>query len=202
MDNQFTGALKQVERMMNSSLFGYSQSALQQLDGLAISMGNVTITDCDYLKLMELYARKYKKADEDKALNFCIMRMQEILWFRQREEYQKEFPKIVFTENELDEYTQEFLEDYPSYLHTYEERFRKRAILLMMLVYVILLVICVWAFHWNFLKVFFIDLCLFFGIVFYAFRYGYKKILDEQFYDLRNYVDEVCEVFDQKVRSN
>ena len=32
MDNQYMGALKQVERLMQSSLFGYSQTALEQLD--------------------------------------------------------------------------------------------------------------------------------------------------------------------------
>ena len=103
MDNQYTGALKQVERMMNSSLFGYSQSALQQLDGLALTMASEGMNDCEYLKLLELYARKYKQANEKKRLRFCIMRMQEVLWFRSRKEFQKDFPKfdltMIYSEN-------------------------------------------------------------------------------------------------------
>ncbi len=190
MANQFTGALKQVERMMNSSLFGYSQSALQQLDGLALAMANEGMTDYEYMKLLELYARKYKQSNEKKRFRFCLMRMQEIVWLKEHKEFQKEFCRIVFTKDELDEYTMLFLEGYPSYLSIYEERFRKRILAVTTVFYVLILALCVLGFGWRFWTIFTIDLAFFIGINYYCFRFAYKKILDSQFQSKLSYLEE------------
>lgn len=201
MDNQYTGALKQVERMMNSSLFGYSQSALQQLDGLALTMASEGMNDCEYLKLLELYARKYKQANEKKRLRFCIMRMQEVLWFRSRKEFQKDFPKIIFTKKDLDEYTTNFLEDYPPYVKIYEERFRKRILGWMTLFYLIVLFLFVLGFGWSFWKVFTFDLLIYIGINYISFQYAYKKILDLRFMDYLSCLEENFLKLDQMVQT-
>lgn len=200
MANQFIGALKQVERMMNSSLFGYSHSALQQLDGLALAMANEGMRDCEYMKLLELYARKYKQANEKKRLRFCLMRMQEILWLKEHKEFQKDFCRIVFTNEQLDEYTLLFLEDYPSFLNIYEERFRKRILAFMTLIYVLILALCVLGFGWQFWTVFAIDLCLFGGVNYYCFRFAYKKILDSQFEEKRSCLEENFLKMDQMIQ--
>lgn len=201
MDNQFMGALKQVERLMQNSLFGYSETLMDQLENLSLGMLDRTMTDCDYLKLLELYARKYRERNQKKALRFCVLRIHELLWFRKRSDYQSKFPRIVFTKQPLDEYFEKFMSDYPSKLQKYEQRFRIRLLCFMSFVYIIVLIFFVSFCHRTFLKVFFCDLFLFVVVNYIGFRYGLKKMLDEQLFDLRKYVDPVLEKVDQSVQS-
>lgn len=202
MDNQYMGALKQVERLMQSSLFGYSQTALEQLDALTVTMANQTMTDCDCIKLLELRARKYKQEKAESSLRFCVMRMQELLRLRLQTDCQKAYPSIQFTDLAFDEYTQEFLEDYPLYINHFEKRLRVLSLLAMMLFYVFFLVFFVLVCHCSFFKVFILDVLLFGGIIYYFFRFGIQRLIDMNFLELRESVDPLLAQFDQAIHTN
>ncbi|MBP3853950.1 MAG: hypothetical protein J6D18_05210, partial [Erysipelotrichaceae bacterium] len=61
MTDRFLGSLKDIERQMQKELFSYSTDTLQRLDDIALAMIDEPMSDNDYLKFMELYARKYDK---------------------------------------------------------------------------------------------------------------------------------------------
>lgn len=199
MRNRYLGALKQIERIMGDGIIMYSRKSMEQLDDIAQSMINENMTDNDYLKLMSLYAKKYKRMDNIRALRFCIMRMQQVLWYRKRKERQSEFPRLTFTA-EMDEDTRMFLKQYPSYLHTYEDRYKKKILNYVTLLFLALLLIFVFLLKMSFVRSFLFCILIYFGIIFYTFHFGYRQIMQEQFEDLIRSVEKNCRNVDKSVR--
>ena len=199
MTQPYMGALKQVERLMQDSLGTYSQNSMNQLHDLCIQMSQDPVYDVDYLKLMELYGRKYRKEKNEEALRFVVMRMQQVSLARQMPK--RTYAGIVFTNRPLDAFTIAFLKEFPSLLHTYEERYKVRILQIATLVFVVALIVLVLLFHLSFLIIW-LSLLLMFGVfVYYTFQYGYASIVKEQMQDLIQFVDPTLKKLDERQMS-
>lgn len=199
MTQPYMGALKQVEHLMQDSLGTYSQNSMNQLHDLCIQMSQDPVYDVDYLKLMELYGRKYRKEKNEEALRFVVMRMQQVSLARQTPK--RTYAGIVFTNRPLDAFTIAFLKEFPSLLHTYEERYKVRILQIATLVFVVALIVLVLLFHLSFLIIW-LSLLLMFGVfVYYTFQYGYASIVKEQMQDLIQFVDPTLKKLDERQMS-
>ncbi|MDX8417471.1 hypothetical protein [Absicoccus intestinalis] len=199
MTQPYMGALKQVERLMQDSLGTYSQNSMNQLHDLCIQMSQDPVYDVDYLKLMELYGRKYRKEKNEEALRFVVMRMQQVSLARQTPK--RTYAGVVFTNRPLDAFTIAFLKEFPSLLHTYEERYKVRILQIATLVFVVALIVLVLLFHLSFLIIW-LSLLLMFGVfVYYTFQYGYASIVKEQMQDLIQFVDPTLKKLDERQMS-
>ena len=199
MTQPYMGALKQVESLMQDSLGTYSQNSMNQLHDLCIQMSQDPVYDVDYLKLMELYGRKYRKEKNEEALRFVVMRMQQVSLARQTPK--RTYAGIVFTNRPLDAFTIAFLKEFPSLLHTYEERYKVRILQIATLVFVVALIVLVLLFHLSFLIIW-LSLLLMFGVfVYYTFQYGYASIVKEQMQDLIQFVDPTLKKLDERQMS-
>lgn len=197
MTQPYMGALKQVERLMQDSLGVYSQNSMNQLHDLCVQMSQDTIYDVDYLKLMELYGRKYRKEKNEDALRYVAMRMQQVTLARKNPKSAAKYKGIVFTDKPLDSFTKAFLQEFPSLLHTYEERYKVRILQMATFVFVILLIPLVLLFHLSFLIIWLLLLLLFGIFVYYTFKYGYESIVKDQIQDLIQSVDPTLKKLDQ-----
>lgn len=198
MTQQYMGALKQVKRLMDDSLGSYSQNSMSQLEDLCVSMCETKLLDVDYLKLMELYGRKYKKEKNETALRFVLMRMQQLMQARNNANLHSQFPGIAFTDYKLDGSTAEFLKGYPFLLRTFEQRYKVRILQMATLTFVVALILLVLLFHFSFLKVWFL-LWILFGIFVYRnFKYGYAAIEKAEILSYRDGIDFALKALDEK----
>lgn len=195
MTQPYMGALKQVERLMQDSLGTYSQNSMNQLNDLCIQMSQDPVYDVDYLKLMELYGRKYRKEKNEEALRFVVMRMQQVSLARQNSK--STYAGIVFTNRPLDAFTKAFLQEFPSLLHTYEERYKVRILQIATPVFVGTLILLVLLFHLPFLIIWLLLLLVFGIFVSFSFRYGYASIVKEQMQDLIQFLDPTLKKLDE-----
>ena len=108
MADHFLGALKEIERRAQNSILVFSDVLSERLDIIAQSMISKPISDNDYLKLAELYYKKFSKEENKQGMLFCLLRMQQILFLKEHEEAQTEDIKMEFSEG-LDSMTKAFL---------------------------------------------------------------------------------------------
>lgn len=200
MEDKYINSLKTLERRMDDSVVFYSVSLMETLDDIALSMLQEDMTDNDYLKLLQLYAIKYKKLNNAKGRRFCILRMQQILMYRRYARKQKEFPRIDFG-NPLDADTKSFLKEFPSYYTQYVVNFRKKVLKMDIAFFAILLVFFVLLLKTSFVTGWVLSLIAFFGILIFAFTTGFQRIMDDRFDDLLKKVDDKLEAVDRSVRN-
>lgn len=201
MTERFNGALQDVQRRMSDSLLTYSVNAMEKLDGIAQAMTGKTIVDTDFLKLMELYGRKYRKIGNEKGCRFCVMRMQQLIWVRQRKKRQKEFPNLVFT-GQMDSLTKEFLDGFPAYLHSYEEQYKKNVLRLAVIFTIFLMIFLVLICHLSFLTGWVISMFSFGLILWLTFRDGWQRLIQDQLDDLIHEVEPSCELLNKSIQND
>lgn len=200
MEDKYINTLKTLERRMDDSVVFYSVSLMESLDDIALSMLQEDMTDNDYLKLLQLYAIKYKKLNNVKGRRFCLLRMQQLLMYRRYAKKQREFPRIDFG-NPLDDDTKSFLREYPSYYTQYIVNFKKKVLKMDIAFFAVLMVFFVLLLKTSFVAGWIVSLIAFIGILIFAFTTGFQRIMEDRFDDLLKKVDDNLEAVDRSVRN-
>ena len=190
MTDRFLGSLKDIERQMQKELFSYSTDTLQRLDDIALAMIDEPMSDNDYLKFMELYARKYDKMPNKKARTYCVMRMQQVVDAKTNEKRQKEFPGLTFSKR-MDEYTEQYLKSFKLNLLRLD-----LGLTIAIMVFLVLVLQISFFIGWPISILFFIAVFLFGRLI------GFPKIMQDQFDHLIQEVEPNCLAVDKSVRKN
>ncbi len=112
MADHFLGALKEIERRAQNNILVFSDVLTERLEVIAQNMVGKSISDNDYLKLLELYYKKFSKDENKQAMLFCLLRMQEVVFYKEHKENQDDLSKMEFNE-EYDSITKKrLLSDY------------------------------------------------------------------------------------------
>lgn len=199
MADHFLGSLKDIERAMQKDMFSYAPQTMQRLDEMALAMVDQPVSDNDYLKIMELYGRKYDKEQRAKARTYCVMRMQQVLQAKRNEKIRKVFPVLEFSKT-LDPYTAEFLKGHKNYHKYYSDTFRLNLLRLDVGLTIALMIFLVLVMKMSFFIGWGLSIVFFFGLFFFGIYYSFPKIMDDQFDTLIQSVDTNCEIVDKYVR--
>ena len=82
MADHFLGALKEIERRAQNNILIFSDVLSERLDVIAKNMVLKPVSDNDYLKLLELYYKKFSKEENKQGMLFWLLRMQQIVFKR------------------------------------------------------------------------------------------------------------------------
>lgn len=107
MADHFLGALKEIERRAQNNILVFSDVLSERLDVIAQSMISKPLSDNDYLKLAELYYKKFSKEKNKQGMLFCLLRMQQIVFLKEHTDKQTDDIKLEFSE-EIDAITKSF----------------------------------------------------------------------------------------------
>lgn len=88
MADHFLGALKEIERRAQNNILVFSDVLSERLDVIAQSMISKPLSDNDYLKLAELYYKKFSKEKNKQGMLFCLLRMQQIVFLKEHTDKQ------------------------------------------------------------------------------------------------------------------
>lgn len=201
MTDRFLGSLKDIERQMQKELFSYSTNTLQRLDDIALAMIDEPMSDNDYLKFMELYARKYDKMPNKKARTYCIMRMQQVVDAKTNEKRQKEFPGLTFSKR-MDEYTEQYLKSFKNYEEYYKNTFKLNLLRLDLGLTIAIMIFLVLVLQISFFIGWPISILFFIAVFLFGTLIGFPKIMQDQFDHLIQEVEPNCLAVDKSVRKN
>ena len=99
MADHFLGALKEIERRAQNNILVFSDVLTERLEVIAQNMVGKSISDNDYLKLLELYYKKFSKDENKQAMLFCLLRMQEVVFYKEHKENQDDLSKMELMRN-------------------------------------------------------------------------------------------------------
>ena len=142
MADHFLGALKEIERRAENNILVFSDVLTERLEVIAQNMVGKSISDNDYLKLLELYYKKFSKDENKQAMLFCLLRMQEVVFYKEHKENQDDLSKMEFNE-EYDSITKAFLFRKRDYYQITLKNIFQRFILLDTLAYIVFLLVFV-----------------------------------------------------------
>lgn len=200
MADHFLGALKEIERRAQNNILVFSDVLSERLDIIAQSMISKPISDNDYLKLAELYYKKFSKEENKQGMLFCLLRMQQILFLKEHTETQTEDIKMEFSEG-LDSMTKAFLSRKRNYYQNTLKIIFQRCILLDTLAYVLLLILFVLLFHIPFKVAFILLLLVWIVALVYAKQKGVPHFYDLRIQTLSQNIDSIFLQVDQGVFS-
>lgn len=200
MADYFLGALKEIERRAQNNILVFSDVLSERLSVIAQNMVLKPISDNDYLKLFEMYYKKFSKEENKQAMLFCLLRMQQVAFYKENKAWQSTLKNMEFNE-EYDSTTKAFLSRKRDYFQNTLNHILQRFIVLDTLAYIVLLILFVLVFHVSF-KISCILLLICWGIVlFLAKKYGVQYFFDSQIESLYQGVDRVLIQVDQSVFS-
>ena len=165
MADHFLGALKEIERRAQNNILVFSDVLTERLEVIAQNMVGKSISDNDYLKLLELYYKKFSKDENKQAMLFCLLRMQEVVFYKEHKENQDDLSKMEFNE-EYDSITKAFLSRKRDYYQITLKNIFQRFILLDTLAYIVFLLVFVLLIHISF-RVSFVLLVILWALVLY-----------------------------------
>ena len=198
--DHFLGALKEIERRAQNNILVFSDVLTERLEVIAQNMVGKPISDNDYLKLLELYYQKFSKDENKQAMLFCLLRMQEVVFYKEHKDNQKDLNKMEFNE-EYDSITKAFLSRKRDYYQVTLNNIFQRFILLDTLAYIVFLLVFVLLIHIPF-KVSFILLVILWSVVlFFAKKKGVPYFYDSRIQTLLQDVDLTLMKIDQSIFS-
>lgn len=200
MADYFLGALKQIERRAENNILIFSDVLSERLDVIATNMANHVMSDNDYLKLFEMYYKKFLKEENKAAMLFCLLRMQQVSVLKKDVTLQSEVSNMEFNES-YDVLTDAFLRRKRPYYQNMLNQYFKRFILIDTLVYILLLNLFVLLFHVPFKVMMLILLLLWLGVIFYADKKGKYRLYQMRMEELSKHVDLILLRVDQTVFS-
>lgn len=198
MADHFLGALKEIERRAQNNILVFSDVLSERLDIIAQSMISKPISDNDYLKLAELYYKKFSKEENKQGMLFCLLRMQQILFLKEHTEAQTDAIKLEFSE-EFDAVTRVFLSRKRNYYQNSLRNIFQRFILLDTLAYVLLLMLFVLLFHIPFKVAFILLVLAWIVALVYAKQKGVPYFYDSRIETLSQDVDSIFLQVDQSI---
>ena len=146
MADYFLGALKEIERRAQNNILVFSDVLSERLDVVAQNMALNPISDNDYLKLYELYYTRFSKEENKNGMLFCLLRMQQVVSYKEYKEKTKENVKLEFNDG-YDLITNAFLSRKRNYYQSCLDRIYQKFIVMDTTAYIVLLVLFVLLFH-------------------------------------------------------
>lgn len=190
MADSYLGALKQIERRAQNNILIFSDVLSERLDTIAESMVGNSMSDNDYLKLLEMYYKRFSKDENKDAMLFCLLRMQEIAVLKEHPKAQMRFKHIEFQQN-YDPITFAFLDRKRPYYQNMMEKSLKRILFWTTLLYILLLCVCVLCLHISFWIGFIICLLVWIGSNIYGYLFGAYRLYTYQMKTLSKNVDPI-----------
>ena len=182
MADHFLGALKEIERRAQNNILVFSDVLTERLEVIAQNMVGKSISDNDYLKLLELYYKKFSKDENKQAMLFCLLRMQEVVFYKEHKENQDDLSKMEFND-EYDSITKAF----------------QRFILLDTLAYIVFLLVFVLLIHISFRVSFILLVILWALVLFFAKKKGVPYFYNSRIQTLLQDVDSTLLQVDQAI---
>lgn len=198
MADHFLGALKEIERRAKNNILVFSDVLSERLDVIAQSMISKPLSDNDYLKLAELYYKKFSKEKNKQGMLFCLLRMQQIVFLKEHTDKQTDDIKLEFSE-EIDAITKAFLSRKRNYYQNSLRNIFQRFILLDTLAYVLLLMLFVLLFHIPFKVAFILLVLAWIVVLVYAKQKGVPYFYDSRIQTLSREMDSTFLQVDQGV---
>lgn len=180
MADHFLGALKEIERRAQNNILVFSDVLTERLEVIAQNMVGKSISDNDYLKLLELYYKKFSKDENKQAMLFCLLRMQEVVFYKEHKENQNDLIKMEFNE-EYDSITKAFLSRKRDYYQITLKNIFQRFILLDTLAYIVFLLVFVLLIHISFRVSFILLVILWALVLFFAKRRVFLIFIIQEF---------------------
>ena len=187
MADHFLGALKEIERRAQNNILVFSDVLSERLDVIAQSMISKPLSDNDYLKLAELYYKKFSKEKNKQGMLFCLLRMQQIVFLKEH------------TDKQTDDITKAFLSRKRNYYQNSLRNIFQRFILLDTLAYVLLLMLFVLLFHIPFKVAFILLVLAWIVVLVYAKQKGVPYFYDSRIQTLSQEVDSTFLQVDQGI---
>ena len=156
------------------------------------------LSDNDYLKLAELYYKKFSKEKNKQGMLFCLLRMQQIVFLKEHTDKQTDDIKLEFSE-EIDAVTKAFLSRKRNYYQNSLRNIFQRFILLDTLAYVLLLMLFVLLFHIPFKVAFILLVLAWIVVLVYAKQKGVPYFYDSRIQTLSQEVDSTFLQVDQGI---
>jgi len=194
--DHFLGALKEIERRAQNNILVFSDVLSERLDVIAQSMISKPLSDNDYLKLAELYYKKFSKEKNKQGMLFCLLRMQQIVFLKEHTDKQTDDIKLEFSE-EIDAITKAFLSRKRNYYQNSLRNIFQRFILLDTLAYVLLLMLLL--FHIPFKVAFILLVLAWIVVLVYAKQKGVPYFYDSRIQTLSQEVDSTFLQVDQGI---
>lgn len=188
MADYFLGALKQIERRAENNILIFSDVLSERLEVIATNMANHIMSDNDYLKLFEMYYKKFLKEENKDAMLFCLLRMQQVSLLKKDVSRQEEVSNMEFNSS-CDVLTDAFLKRKRPYYQNMLNLYFKQFILMASLAYIFLLNVFVLLFHVPFKIMVLILLLLYVGVLVYANLKGKYKLYQMRLEKLSKHVD-------------
>ena len=198
--DHFLGALKEIERRAQNNILVFSDVLTERLEVIAQNMVGKSISDNDYLKLLELYYKKFSKDENKQAMLFCLLRMQEVVFYKEHKDTQKDLNKMEFNE-EYDSITKVFLSRKRDYYQITLKNIFQRFILLDTLAYIVFLLMFVLLIHIPFRVSFILLVILWILVLFFAKKKGVPYFYDSRIQTLLKDVDVILLKIDQSIFS-
>lgn len=204
MADHFLGALKEIERRAQNNILVFSDVLTERLEVIAQNMvgksisDRKSISDNDYLKLLELYYKKFSKDENKQAMLFCLLRMQEVVFYKEHKENQDDLSKMEFNE-EYDSITKAFLFRKRDYYQITLKNIFQRFILLDTLAYIVFLLVFVLLIHISFRVSFILLVILWALVLFFAKKKGVPYFYNSRIQTLLQDVDSTLLQVDQAI---
>ena len=198
MADHFLGALKEIERRAQNNFLVFSDVLTERLEVIAQNMVGKSISDNDYLKLLELYYKKFSKDENKQAMLFCLLRMQEVVFYKEHKENQDDLSKMEFNE-EYDSITKAFLSRKRDYYQITLKNIFQRFILLDTLAYIVFLLVFVLLIHISFRVSFILLVVLWALVLFFAKKKGVPYFYNSRIQTLLQDVDSTLLQVDQAI---
>ena len=196
MADRFLSALKVIERQRNEE-FTFDDQAFIRLQELTKTMTNEVISDNDYLKLLELYYKKYTDAMEKSSRLYCLLRMQQVARAKTHAFWRRAFQYVEFQEN-WDASTKEFLASTSPRL----QQMRHRAMIPILgvgtIVYTIVLCLLVYGLRCSFVGSLIFSLLLWDLFLVYGYYVVVEMIVSEKLSHMLNKMEPVWIDFEKK----
>ena len=201
MADHYLGALKEIERRAQNNILVFSDVLSERLDVVAENMVANPMSDNDFLKLYEMYYTRFSKEKNTDGMLFCLMRMQQVIYFKEHKDKQNERIRLEFGEG-YDSITKAFLSRKRNYYQIYLDLYFKFFIAADTAAYVVLLMLFVLLFHVPF-KISFIVLMICWALVLvFAKKRGIYSYYEARIQELSQDLNRVLLKVDQGVLGN
>ena len=189
MEDRYVSALKSIERQFRDEIhfMGNSQYRLEEMTRTIM---NDTISDNDYLKLLEIYCKIFIKKKENQKIAYCILRMQQICEAKKIKYRQKYYKNVQF-QNSMDPDTENFLKEEEPYLEKRREQAMVPLLAGSAFFYILILFLLVFGFHVRFWAGLVLSLILWGILTGYFYFYVTELIIQDQMERLMDSLDPV-----------
>lgn len=197
MADRYLGVLKKTERqrtLETSLLF----DADEGLDRLTEAMSGQIMSVNDYLKLLSLIYEKYgRRKTFEKGQAYILYRMESVMDAREHRHLRRRYPKLTDFDAPLDDSVKEFLQDKPSRWGRRNQAIMKRLLWVDLILYILLLVLLVFALKMSFLTAFVICLAAWLSLLGYFWLSVMPQLAREQLAKLAPGLDPLLLQFEK-----